>query len=133
MKGIFALILVAFLAVVGCGGSGGGGDGGCDFDILTLANGPNALQADSLWSCTNTADDVYEISVFEDGTGISSAVGVFTWVQTGCRSIELFIDGLSAGDVFNIDGDFGLGFLNYDEQLIGKPETSADCVLVFLL
>jgi len=129
-KIVSILVLSVFLGLGSIGGCGGGGGDGCDFNILSLANGPNALQADSLWDCENTLDEMYEFSIFADGTGASTGIGVFTWEQTGCRSIELFQDGISIGDDFNIDGNFDAAFLVYDEQLTDRPVTSADCELV---
>jgi hypothetical protein len=130
VKMFFVGLLFIGLAFFNIGGCGGGGGDGCDFNILSLANGPNALQADSLWDCENTLDEMYEFSIFTDGTGASTGIGVFTWEQTGCRSIELFQDGISIGDAFNIDGNFDAAFLVYDEQLTDRPVTSADCELV---
>lgn len=132
MKTLLALVLIAFLVIGGCGG-GGSNDGGCDFDILTLANGPNALQADSFWSCFSTRDGNFDFSVFTDGTGLSTFT-VFTWEKTGCRSIDVFVDGVFSGQrIFNIEGSFNEGFLTYDDQINDDPIAAVVCDLVLFI
>jgi hypothetical protein len=50
-------------------------------DLATGTNGPNAGAANSLWDCGDL-----QFQLFADGTGVSSAIGPFSVVQTGCAS-----------------------------------------------
>jgi hypothetical protein len=102
MKGIITLIMVAFLAMGGCGG-GGGND--CEFIPLDIVNGPNALEANSFWECENSLDESFQFSIFTDGTAIRTGTPIDQWFRTGCRTID-FLTSLNdpAGRDSNLEG-----------------------------
>lgn len=129
MKGILALIVVAFLAVGGCGGGGGGG--GCDFDFDSFLNGPNAPGATSQWNCISEVTGEFAFQAFEDGTAFSTGLGPITYEQTGCRSAD-FQSGFGNAEVVNLDGSIQSGILTYD-QISNEPDLdigSVGCVLL---
>ena len=131
---IVAVVLLSLGLIGGCGG-GGGGDDACDFVLSAFFNGANANQATSLWDCVGSSpgeivDDI-EFQAFEDGTGFSTGVGVFTFQQTGCRSLN-FQSGAGNATVSNIQGSINSGFLTFF-QSSSTPELddiSAGCILV---
>ena len=131
MNGLYKIVAVVLLSlglIGGCGGGGGGGDA-CDFSINEVTNGADLFNAFSLWACTNDLDENFNFSVFDNGTGLSDGIGIFTWMRTGCRSAS--VDGeLASGDITNMEGSIFIGRLTFDEQLNQRPTDSVICVLV---
>ena len=131
MNGLYKIVAVVLLSlglIGGCGGGGGGGED-CDFSINEITNGTDSFNAFSLWACINELDEEFNFSVFDNGTGFSDGIGIFTWMRTGCRSAS--VDGeLASGDITNIEGSIFIGLLTFDEQLNQVPINSVVCVLV---
>jgi len=125
---IVSVVLLSFFIIGSCGGSGGGE--GCDFDFDAFLNGANAQVADSQWDCVDNFDELFSFQIFEDGTGFSTGVGVFTYQQTGCRSLN-FQSAPGNATVSNIQGSIDSGFLTFF-QTSSTPELndiSSACVL----
>lgn len=125
------VLLVAFLAVGGCGG-GGGNDGECDFDFDSFLNGPNAAEATTAWDCVDEFGN-FAFQAFADGTGFSTGAGPLTYQQTGCRRAAIQT-GFGNAEVINLDGSIDSGILTF-EQISNEPELDtgpAGCVLVNL-
>ena len=147
MKKILIIITIAFGTIGGCGGDSDecGISLFCDltrcsditdFKIVDITNGPNAQQANSFWNCTNDFNEEYELSIFEDMTGVGTVIGdQFLWHQTGCRSISLAsTDNFGLGMMFNIFGSSDDGILTYTEELMGRVgDASATCDLVLIV
>ena len=117
----------------GCGGGGGEGDA-CDFVLSVFFNGANADEATSQWNCEGSSpgeivpDFVFQ--AFDDGTGFSSAVGPFTFQETGCRRAS-YQSGAGNATVSNIQGSIDSGILTFF-QTSSTPELdniSAGCEL----
>ena len=137
MNGLYKIVAVVLLSlglIGGCGGSGGGE--GCDFDFDAFLNGVNANQATSQWDCVGSKpgeivpDFVFQ--AFEDGTGFSTSdVGIFTFQQTGCRSLN-YQSGAGNATISNIQGSIDSGVLTFF-QTSSTPELddiSSGCILV---
>jgi len=127
---LILIILFSFGSIVGCDGGGDGG-GGCPFDINTLTNGNNAFTAVSVWDCIEDDLEFFEFIIFDDGTGISTGVGSFTWFQTGCNSIRITFEGGTA-DIFDISvsGNF-LAFV-IESDVLELDGVGNACELRFL-
>lgn len=125
------VLIVAFLAVGGCGG-GGGNDEECDFDFDSFLNGPNATEATTAWDCEDQFA-FFAFQAFEDGTGFSTGVGAFTFQRAGCRR-AVFQSGSGNGEIKNLEGSIDSGILTY-EQVSDNPNLNtgpAACILVDL-
>jgi len=126
-------LLCIFIAIGTIGGCGGGvdGDGECIFDILLLSNGADQNTADSFWLCRDQFDDEFAFSVWDDGSGISSDIFIFNWVQTSCDSIS-FTSALGTAEAINIM--VGGGVLTFDQisNVEELDDLSVACVLIFL-
>ena len=109
MRRVIGLVLIAFMVIGGCGGGSGGED--CDFDFNSFLNGPNAQSIESQWLCASNAGEFIFVA-FEDGTGESTGIGVFTYQQTGCRRAE-FQSGVANGEIFDLEGSVLSGILTF--------------------
>ncbi|MFH0799806.1 MAG: hypothetical protein V2A66_06450 [Pseudomonadota bacterium] len=84
------LVSMATLSIVGVSACGSiGGSDNCPFNVSSFTNGANAKVPNSVWSCTNSDGRVYTIGFYDDKTGISSVIGVFTWSETGCQTVDV--------------------------------------------
>jgi len=131
MKIITLVSLLAFMIIVGCGSSNG--NGGCDFDLNGISNGSNAQSANSEWACESSTGELFIFQAFDNGTGFSTGLGIFTIQQSGCRSID-FQSSMGNGEIFNINGSTSSGTLTFTQRFNETGETfNVGCLLVILL
>lgn len=84
---VIILFLMSILAQGGCDGDGGGGDNCIDFS--QFFNGQDAQTQTSEWDCVS-GDFAFSFAVFEDGTGVTNALGIGEFeFQTGCRIVDV--------------------------------------------
>ncbi len=154
------ILIIAFGVIGGCGGDDCRGfcpdppprcSDLTDFKIVDITNGPNAQEANSFWSCTNDFDEEYELSIYADGTGESTAFGglvfegselnmeiggSFFWRQIGCRIISISSpDNYGLGQIFSIDGSSEDGRMTHSQILDREMDrrTDVSCNLVLLV
>ncbi|MBP9706782.1 MAG: hypothetical protein KBD78_04010 [Oligoflexales bacterium] len=98
---------------------------GCSFNLSSLLNADNRSSATTYWQCSFTGGSS-DTSIFRDGTGLSTAIGPFTWMQTSCNS--LFYMGTRNGDITNITGSVASGILSGVDRFNGNA-VNISCVL----
>lgn len=123
-------VVCVFIAIGTIGGCGGGGDGDCDFDILSLTNGADANSQDSFWLCDD-GDSIFQLQIFDDGSGLSSEIGAFNWVQTGCDSVS-FQSALGSAEAINIMAGGGVLTFEQVSNVEELDDISVACVLSLL-
>jgi len=81
MKTLSKFFVTGFLLIMmGCGG---GTTALCEFFFSAITNGPSGDQANSFWSCQDS-EGTYDLAFFDDGAGLATTLGAFTWQETGC-------------------------------------------------
>lgn len=127
MKPLLTLLIFLFVA---CGGGGSGqsttGDDDC-LDTSTVTNGPNASNTDSFWDC-NSDTGAFDVQFYDDGTGLSTAVGAFTWKETGCNQFEIS-DAFDDSVVDNIEGSVASGIFTFDQTFSNGTKIDVSCIL----
>ena len=112
MKFIIAITVFILIGLVGCDGGGDSSNEQCNFDFNSILNGIDAQQATSQWSCQSDDGQIFILQAFLDGTGFSTALGAFTFQQTGCTSADFQI-GEELGSIFDIVGSIQSGILTF--------------------
>jgi len=87
------LIVLSMLCFLSACGGGSGATNTDESDISDFLNGSTSVEATSYWSCTDNGGNSYSLWIFEDGTGYSTSIGLFTWSETGNGSISITYDG----------------------------------------
>jgi len=123
-------ILFIFMALGNMGGCGGGG-GGCDFDFDSFLNGANSQAQTTQWDCLADDGTISTFAAFEDGTGVDTTIGVFTYERTGCRSAS-YQGSLDSGEVVNLEGSIESGILTFIQLSDNFGEFNVGCVLEVL-
>lgn len=114
---MYAFVVLVAVAIVGLNGCGGGGGGSSSneppppsvtFDFASLSNGTTESKATSVWRCTVSVGDDYSFVIFGDGTGKSTAIGDFTWLEISPGVISI-LAGASSQTISDIQStpDFG--------------------------
>ena len=124
MRQVLVFILLTVLVVTGCGG----GDDNCDFEFSSFLNGQDERSQTSEWDCVTEENHIFSFAAFEDGTGFSTDVGVFTYQQTGCRRAA-FQSEFGSGDIVDIQGSRASGVLTFTQISDDLGDVSAFCVL----
>ena len=124
MKRVITAIVI--LMLVGCGGSGGGT---CDFDLSSFTNGANASSTDSYWSC-NSEGFTWAFVFYDDGTGMDNTEGAFTWVESGCATVQID-NAFSSYTISDISGSIASGIATFTQRNNDTGnETNVSCVLL---
>ncbi len=121
-KTLSVMALVSCLFIAACGSEGGDS---CDFNISSITNGASLATATSIWSCT-----AGNLTFTDDGAGLDSSVGAFTWSETGCRSLSVNTASGSA-DITELSGSTASNVMTFRQDgEMGSGDES--CVLVNL-
>jgi len=130
MKIIVLVLLLAFMNIGGCGG-GSSSDDGCDFNFNGFLNGSNAQSQTSEWACLASDGNISTFAAFEDGTGVSTEYGIFTYNRSGCRSAT-YQGLLDSGELVNLEGSIALGILSFVQLSDNFGQFDVGCLLVIL-
>ncbi len=123
-KSLFTVLALAVMAFSACGSDGGD----CDIDYTPFMNGADADHDDSAWVCASDDIDPFLFQIFEDGTGISSEIGAFTWEESGCG--EFAVEGALDQTISNIDGSVASGIGSFDITFEDGDTASVGCELL---
>lgn len=129
MKYIQFLILPFIL--IACGGGGDGGsidpDTNCNVVVSELTNGDDINNINSYYDCVSHGQNNFRVSFYDDGTGVSSDIGSFTWQEVNCG--EFAVQSGAAGDfrVFDIAGSTSSNIFTYKQEFPNEEPFSVSC------
>ena len=122
-------MIAAFALLLGlsaCGG--GGGSETCDFEIDSFTNGADVESATSMWNCQSSSGSEYTFAFYDDGTGVSSALGAFTWSDAGCQSVDIAAYN-GTNQIRDIEGSRISGIGTFRQIGPSGTEATASCTL----
>ncbi len=112
----FLIVFIAIVTIEGCGD-----DGENCIEFSSFFNGQDAQTQTSEWDCVAGVDFLFSFAVFEDGTGVTSALGIGEFeFETGCRTLD-FQSALGSGSLNfqgSIEGDVEVGEAMFDDVLV---------------
>lgn len=117
---VIALLLLSF---PGCGG----GSSECAFDPDDFTNGTSSETQGSQWNCTSSGSS-FSFVLFDDGTGVSSALGSFTWTESACRSVDVVASG-STYLIRDLEGSIADGTGSFRQTNPNGSQLTATCTL----
>ena len=122
---LWLIILLTSFNIINCSSESEFKD--CEFSIDTITNGTDLDNVISFWSCLDSESDMHDFSIFENGTGLSSDIGAFTWIRTGCNSMKIQFS-LGAADILEIElTDEILSFFIRSEEVEFLDGRSNEC------
>jgi len=128
-RALLICAVVLTLGVSACGSSGGSET--CDFDISDFTNGASAADTTSIWNCQSSSGQEYTFAFYDDGTGVSSALGAFTWSDAGCRAVDV-VAANGTNQVRDIEGSIASGIGTFRQIGPSGTEVTASCTLQIL-
>jgi len=129
MKTLSKFFVAGFLLIImGCGG---GTAALCEFFFSAITNGPSGDQANSFWACQDS-EGAYDLAFFDDGAGLATTLGAFTWQETGCgQAMAQTVEGEVAASNFSGSRESKVLTFQLDFKNIGL-RTDNSCFLVAL-
>lgn len=94
----------------------------CDFIISEFTNGEDATQVLNHWSCqASSSQSLFVITIFNDGTGNSSAIGTFTWQKKACGELKV-ISSYGQLTIYNLAGSIQSGVGSFYQKFDSTGE-----------
>ena len=122
MKKKLSMICTLMILTAACGG----GSDSCSVVVEDFTNGANATVTENIWNCIST-NSSFTFAFYDDGTGLSSALGAFTWEEVGCQ--ELDVEAVTGTNhVTNAAGSIASGILTFT-QTLGSTSIHVSCTL----
>ncbi len=128
------VFLFIFITIGNIGGCGGDGENCINFS--SFFNGQDAQTQTSVWECVAGEDFFFSFAVFEDGMGVTTALGIGEFeFETGCRTLDLQ-SALGTGSLnFQgpIEGDVEVGEAMFDDVLVVFDDVELGTFDIFCL
>ncbi len=127
------VVICALMTIfIGCGGGGNVStdDNNSSFDASDFTNGTSSVNSTSQWNCSLSGASTSSVilSFYDDGTGASSSIGVFTWEVVGDQAVD--IDAYNGtNQIRDIAGSTSSGIATFRQVTPSGGIITASCTL----